>query len=279
MVKINLVTVTNRVTTLRQMLNHYKDIVDEIYVVVYQKSPNDTILEDVISLGITPYKVVSGDEYQFETVTKLYNEVKLTKPDEWWIVADDDELHIYPTDIRKMIEDCEENGWEFITGGFIDRIGEGGSFPLVTPSTNLWETFPYGGFFRYSLSGACPNKVCVMKGKVKVSNGQHYVIYDGKTVWGVEGTKHPKRYPIERGFVQVHHFKWDSTVLDRLEKVSNIKEDYTYWKEYKKMYNNILRNDGKINLTNSDFLLEKLEKNSYIEYSNWDILTTKIIQI
>jgi hypothetical protein len=279
MLKINLVTVTNRVTTLKQMLHHYKDIVDEIYVVVYQKSPNDTILEDVKSLGITPYKVVNGDEYQFETVTNLYNEIKSTKPDEWWIVSDDDEFHIYPKPIREMIMECEENGWEFITGGFIDRIGEDGDFPIVTPSTNLWETFPYGGFFRYPLSGACPNKVCVMKGRVQVSNGQHYAVYDGKSVWGIEGTKHPKRYPIERGFVQVHHFKWDSTVLDRLEEVSNIKEDYTYWKEYKKMYNNILRNDGKINLNKPNFLLEKLEKNSYIEYSNWNKLTTKIIQI
>jgi hypothetical protein len=287
--KLNLVTVTNRITTLKQMLHHYKDVVDEIYVVVYQKSQNDIILEDIKSLGITPYKVVNGDEYQFENmtnlygfgepVTNIYNEVKSTKPDDWWIVADDDEFHIYPKPIREMIMECEENGWEFITGGFIDRIGECGNFSVVNPSTNLWQAFPYAGFFRYPMSGACPNKVCVMKGRVQVSNGQHYAVYDGKSVWGIEGTKHPKRYPVEKGFVQVHHFKWDSTVLDRLEKNSNITDDYTYWKEHRKMYNSILRNNGKINLNNPNFLLEKLEKNSYIEYSNWNILTTKIIQI
>ena len=277
--KINLVTITNRSTTLKQMLDYYKDVVDEIYVVVYEPYNEDSIVKDVLELGITPYKVVKGDKYQFERITELYNEIKSTKPDEWWIVADDDELHIYPKDVREMIEECEENNWEFITGGFVDRIGENGEFPITTPSTDLWKLFPYAGFFRYPLSGACPNKVCVMKGRVKVSNGQHYAVYNDKTVWGMEGTKHPKRYPINRGFVQVHHFKWDSTVLDRLDEVSNIKKDYTYWKEYRKMRNMILRNGGKIDISNSEFLFDRLNKNTYIEYKHWNTLTNKIIKI
>ena len=65
--------------------------------------------------------------------------------------------------------------------------------------------------------GICPNKVTLMKGKVQVSNGQHYVEFeDGTTSWGSE---HPKRYPIEKNFTQVHHFKWDSSVFDRLQEV------------------------------------------------------------
>lgn len=277
--KLNLVTVTNKVITLKQMLDHYTDIVDNIYVIAYKTSNDDTIVDDIEKLGITPYKVVTGSPFQYELVTNLYNEIKYTKPDDWWIVADDDELHIYPNDIREMITECEHNGWDFISGGFIDRIGKDGTFPLVTSFTNLWEAFPYSGFFRYPLSGACPNKVCVMKGKVQLSNGQHYAVYDNKSVWGIEGTKHPKRYPIERGFIQVHHFKWDSTILDRLEKVSNIKEDYTFWKEYKKMYNNIIRNGGKIDVNNDEFLFDRMSENTYISYKHWETLTNKIIKI
>ena len=67
------------------------------------------------------------------------------------------------------------------------------------------------------------------------------IIIDGDTVWGEEGSKHPLRYPSGRGegFIQVHHFKWDSTVLERLKEVSETEEDYTFWKEYKKMYDSI----------------------------------------
>ena len=45
---INLVTVCGHNTTmLRHMLNHYKDMVDEIYVVVYLSSDKDKVLSEV----------------------------------------------------------------------------------------------------------------------------------------------------------------------------------------------------------------------------------------
>ena len=120
MQELNLVTVVGHNTTmLKHMLNHYKSIVDNIYVVVYRQHELDGILEDVINLGIKPYKVVTEPKFNWERVTELYNEVKQTKPNEWWVVSDDDEFHIYPKPIREMIFECEENDWEFITGGFI----------------------------------------------------------------------------------------------------------------------------------------------------------------
>ena len=181
-----------------------------------------------------------------------------------------------------MISECEENGWEFITGGFLDRIGENGNFPLVTHQTDIWNEFPLAGFFRFPMSGACPNKVCVMKGSINVTPGQHYVDFgDGKNSWGKENIKHPKRYPIGRGegLIQVHHFKWDSTVLDRLKEVSETKEDYTYWQEYLKMYKSIEIFDWKIDINNPEFMLEKLENNKHWDYSQWGKLSKKIVLI
>jgi hypothetical protein len=283
MQKINLVTVVGHNTTmLKHMLNHYKDIVDEIYVVVYRQHQLDGILEDVINLGINPYKVVTEPKFNWERVTELYNEVKQTKPNEWWVVSDDDEFHIYPKPIREIISDCEENDWEFITGGFIDRIGENGTFPEVSSLTDVWSEFPLAGFFRYPMSGACPNKVCVMKGSINVTPGQHYVDFgNGRNSWGKDNIKHLKRYPIGRGegLVQVHHFKWDSTVLERLKEVSETKEDYTYWQEYLKMYKGIEMFDWKIDINNPEFMFEKMKFNNHWDYSNWSKLSKKIIVI
>jgi hypothetical protein len=283
MQKLNLVTVVGHNTTLLpHMLNHYKNIVDEIYVVVYRQHELDGILEDVINLGITPFKIVTEPKFNWERVTQLYNEVKSTKPEEWWIVSDDDEFHIYPKSIREMISECEENGWEFITGGFVDRIGENGTFPEVSSLTDVWSEFPLAGFFRYPMSGACPNKVCVMKGYVKVTSGQHYVDFgDGKNSWGIDNIKHPNRYPIGRGegLVQVHHFKWDSTVLERLKEVSETKKDYTYWQEYFKMYKGIEMFDWKIDINNPNFMFERMNTNNHWEYSKWDRLSKKIVII
>jgi hypothetical protein len=36
------------------------------------------------------------------------------------------------------------------------------------------------------MSGACPNKVCVMKGDVEITTGQHYAKIDSNNVWGEE---------------------------------------------------------------------------------------------
>jgi hypothetical protein len=251
-------------------------------VVVYRQHQLDGILEDVINLGINPYKVVTEPKFNWERVTELYNEVKQTKPNEWWVVSDDDEFHIYPQPIREMISECEENGWEFITGGFVDRIGENGTFPEVSSLTDVWSEFPLAGFFRYPMSGACPNKVCVMKGSINVTPGQHYVDFgDGKNSWGKDNINHPKRYPICRGegLVQVHHFKWDSTVLERLKEVSETKEKYTYWQEYLKMYKSIEMFDWKIDINNPDFMFERITTNNHWDYSNWSKLSKKIIVI
>jgi len=48
---LNLVTVCGHNTTmLRHMLNHYKDIVDDIFVVVYLSSDKDRVLSEVTEI-------------------------------------------------------------------------------------------------------------------------------------------------------------------------------------------------------------------------------------
>lgn len=278
---VNLVTVVGRNThILPHMLEHYKDVVDKQYVVVYRQSEDDNILEEIEELGITPYRVVTEPKYNWNRVTELYNETKRTKPNEWWIVSDDDELQVYPHPIEDIIDKCEKKGYDFVTGGFLDRIGKDGRFPEVTRDTNLHKEFPLGGFFRYPMSGACPNKVTLMKGYQDVTPGQHYALFeDGTNSWG---KSHPKRLPIEECFTQVHHFKWDSTVLQRLKEVADINKPYAFSQEYEKMYREIEKTDWKINIEKTKYLVEDFKESSYINYNDyphWDKLTKKIVTI
>ena len=281
---MNLVTVVgHNITMLSHMIEYYQDIVDEIFVVVYRQHEDDGILEEIRQLGIEPYKIVTEPKFNWNKVTELYNEVKLTKPNEWWVVSDDDEIQVYPKPLREMIQDCEDNDWDFITGGFLDRIGENGEFPEITKDSNIWEKFPYSGFFRYPMSGACPNKICVMKGHVQITPGQHYAIINGENVWGEEGSKHPLRYPPGRGegFIQVHHFKWDSTCIERIKEVSETKKEYTFWEEYKKMYDSIKKTNFKIDIDNPTFgLVRNIPfQNEHWDYQYWNRLTKGILKI
>ena len=278
--KTRLVTVTgSRTNTLWHMLNHYRHIVDEIYVVVYEWEGVST-LKDVgeILVNFPTAKVVrvaKKEKFNWEYVTQLYNETKLMHPDDWWVVADDDELHIYPMPLPFMIEDCEDNGWDIIRGGFIDRIGEGGTFTEIQPYKNIFQQFPLAGFFRYPLSGACPNKVCVMKGYIEVTSGQHYAKINGETLWGAQ-LNNKNIAPIDKYYAQVHHFKWDSTCVERIKAVADTKKEYAFSKEYLKMYQAIRSNNFEIDINDGEFMIENIGEN---EYTQWFELFQKITLI
>ena len=277
----NLVTVVGENThILPHMLKHYEDKIDKAYVCVYQQGDDDGILEEIEDLGIKPYMVFTEEKYNWERVTEIYNYVKSQKPNDWWIVADDDELQVYPEPIEDIIENCERNGYDFVTGGFIDRIGIDGSFPKVTRETNIHKAFPLAGFFRYPMSGACPNKVTLMKGHQWVTPGQHYADFqDGTNSWGNE---HRKRMPIEEVFTQVHHFKWDQSCVERIKKVADNDKVYSYSDEYRVMYEGIKDSGWNIDIENFRYLVEELKEFSYISYNDyphWNTLRDKIVTI
>ena len=277
----NLVTVVGENThILPHMLKHYENMIDKAYVAVYRQSEDDGILEEIEELGIEPFMVFTEDKYNWNRVTEIYNSIKQTKPNDWWIVADDDELQVYPHDIEDIVKDCERYGYDFVTGGFLDRIGIDGTFPEVTRETDLHRAFPLAGFFRYPMSKACPNKVTLMKGYQKVTPGQHYALFDdGTNSWG---KTHPKRMPIRDCFTQVHHFKWDSSCVDRIKKVADNNKEYSFSDEYRIMYDGIKMFDFKIDINNPEFFFEYLTEFSYIDYNDymkWNKLRTQIIKI
>ena len=270
---MNLVTVCGHNTTmLRHMLQHYKDFVDEIYVVVYLSSDKDRVLSEVKEitrdLNIDIHRKTFEEPFNWERVTELYNETKLLKPNDWWIVSDDDEFHVYPKPINELIEECEENDYKFITGAFLDRIGENGKFSPINDDSDIWKEFPLAGSFRLPVSNACSNKTIVMKGEIDVTPGQHYAMIDGEDTYG-DRWNHPLRYPIDKCFIQVHHFKWDLSVLRRIREVVRVKEDYSFHEEYKRMFDYILDNNMKIDITDERFKIERCGKD-FTDYKKWD---------
>ena len=280
--KIRLVTVTgSRVDTLWHMLNHYKDLVDEMYVVVYEWESSSTYNEVLkITKEFETAEIVkraTKEKFNWEYVTELYNETKMLFPNDWWVVSDDDEFHVYSKPLKEIILDCDRNGWELVRGGFIDRIGQTGDFPKINKKENIFEQFPVAGFFRYPMSGACPNKVCIMKGYIEITPGQHYAKIDGHTTWRWQGWNHPLIAPVDEYNVQVHHFKWDSTCVQRIKLVADIRKDYSFSDEYLKMYQSLRSNNFEIDVTNMEYMFEYIGKE--IHYKQWPKLLKKIISI
>lgn len=281
---IRLVTVTgSRTTTLKHMLNHYKDMVDEMCVVVYEWVGMDTFdeVQNIVS-QFSNAKITNrafGDKYNWEFVTKLYNQEKSKYPNDWWVISDDDEFHVYPDSLKSIISECDVNGWDMVRGGFIDRIGEDGEMVELLDTDDIFEKFPYAGFFRHPLSGANPNKICLVKGDIEITNGQHYAKIDGHTTWRWQGWNHPLIAPIKKISVQVHHFKWDSTCGDRIRAVANQNKDYSYSEEYRVMYRALSKYRFKLPLDDKQFGFELSPTHHYLGYSKWKQLINKIISI
>lgn len=284
---IRLVTVIGHgLNLLPHFIEHYQQYVDEINIVIYETegTPN---LENGVKEIIKNYdnvrieNIVKSISFDWTKVTLLYNMAKSKKPNDWWVVADIDEFHLYPNNqIRSLISECEENGWDLVRGGFIDRVGVDGEFSEIDDTKPLFEQFPMMGFFRYPLSNACPNKVCLMKGYVEITSGQHYAKIDGQTTWKWQGWSHPLIAPHKTHSIQVHHFKWDKTCVDRIKSVADVNQEYAYSDEYRTMYINLKRNGFKVDVSNPDFMFESSEGlGNYSEYKNWNKLINKIVSI
>jgi hypothetical protein len=281
---IRLVTVIGHGSNLiPHFINHYETKVDEINMVIYVSDVNPNLEEEVYSKvnnhpKVKIVSIIKDRVFDWNRVTELYNQTKNLYPNDWWVVADIDEFHLYSDSLLQIIHTCIRNGYELVRGGFIDRIGRGGEFPELKNDTSIWEQFPNAGFFRYPMSNACPNKVCIMKGHVEITPGQHYAKIDGQTTWKWQGWNHPLINPSDS--VQVHHFKWDSTSIERILDVANINEDYSFSNEYLTMYDELKKTNFKIDLKNPEYMFELgLKYPKFEQYTNWNKLYKKIISI
>jgi hypothetical protein len=282
---ICLLTVIGHGTNLLpHFIEHYKKYVDEIQIVAYESDLYPTISDDIKNIigeydNVKIVKVIKERIFDWEKVTQLYNFIKSKNLNDWWVIADIDEFHLYPNDdLQKLINNCDSNGWDVVRGGFIDRIGNDGEFSELLDDVLIWEQFPNAGFFRYPMSQACPNKICVVKGYIEITNGQHYAKINGQTTWRWQGWNHPLINPNDT--VQVHHFKWDKTCVDRIKKVAEINKEYAYSEEYNVMFKSLFKSKFKINLTKPEYMFEMdLTNPEYSGYKQWNKLINKIKSI
>jgi hypothetical protein len=108
---IRLLTVIGHGTTLLpHFIKHYQQYVDEINIAVYETDMYPQLSSDVSQIignqdNVKIVKVIKDRIFDWDRVTKLYNFIKSQKPNDWWVVADIDELHLYPNDNLRYLVD------------------------------------------------------------------------------------------------------------------------------------------------------------------------------
>lgn len=122
---------------------------------------------------------------------------------DWIVWCDSDEFQVYPEPLDRIVAQCEAAGVDYIRGIFIDRIAADGSLPAFDPQRSIWETFPRAYNVTSALARGEPRKVTLARGSLRLRGGKHLPHSDAplKTI---------------SGWVQVHHFKWDAALIERL---------------------------------------------------------------
>ena len=240
-------TIGHSVKVLPHMLNHYRSLgIDSFVLNVHLSHPADTVLHDIESVtrrfDLEISTVTVGDWQELEQ--SIYRQAMLKHPNDWFIVADQDELQTYPKNIHEILAECEYEGYDFVAGCLIDRLSEDGGFPEVAPAPSIWEQFPLGSMITWTLEGANPRKVVAAKGYVELEQGQHGVISG-------------RGCPIEKYFIPVHHFKWVKGIIEELkERTERFRQKgIAHWIESQRFVSHSEQHGGKIDLSDPDFMI------------------------
>ena len=161
---VRLITVIGHgVNLLPHFIKHYKRYVDEINIAIYKTDLYPTLEEDINEIikdhdNVKIVKVIEDRVFDWEKVTALYNFIKIKHPNDWWVIADIDEFHLYPNDdINTLLSDCDEFGWEIVRGGFIDRIGRGGEFSELKTDMSILK-FPRSAWSSITIPSSLANE-------------------------------------------------------------------------------------------------------------------------
>ena len=202
---IHLVTLAgSHVDVLAHMLEHYRSLgIESFFVMVNLADEQDPVREQVEEItrrfGCGIAGVMIGDWHLLQQQAYLTPREKY--PSDWFLLADQDELQVYPAPLNDVIADC--GPWDYLRGCFVDRIARDGGFPPVDPGKPIWEQFPLGGFITGLIGGGDPRKVVAVKGALRIRKGNHHA-YEGRPV------------PSRQHYIPVHHFKWTANILERM---------------------------------------------------------------
>ncbi|HTJ67952.1 MAG TPA: hypothetical protein VL551_10515 [Actinospica sp.] len=240
------------------LIEHYRALgVESFLLIRHAESTLDPDYEAidfyVKQAGLALYDTWLGP-WDDKTHESRMRAVMADRPDDWFVLVDLDEFHLYDRPLPELIKLCESGGYSFAKGCYVDRVSIDGSFPDID-SRSLWEQYPLGGAVTAHLLDAIPLKVGVALGRTLVCGGHH--------VGGLGNVGLPRR----QSYIQVHHFKWTGSVLERTRRRIQRYESGSWKLAYDKVLTDAHRlmsyvdsHGGRIDITEKRFHLRPAAK-------------------
>ena len=203
-----------RIERLSQFVAHYRGLGVDRFLLSLQIEPNtpeaekraqQTRFEQTLTdLEIDEAHYLER-EYDAMAMGEHHSRLQDEKvaPGDWIVWADSDEMQIHPKRLPEMAAWCEENRADLLRGIVIDRVAADGGLPPFNPNEPIWRTFPLTCAVTAAFTKGAAKKIAFARGSIKLTGGKHFVAAGDRL-----------RAPT--GWVQIHHFKWDATVIERL---------------------------------------------------------------
>jgi hypothetical protein len=218
---INLVChygVTSGVELLHHYLDHYHRLGVDRFFFILHGAPEDrrTIEASALLQRYGVETLTRVDDFSTPIKLQRYNTIRKNHlaGNDWVIYADADELQVYPAPLHEFAAGLEARGIDFAAGAFHDRVARGGVLAPISREPSIWEQFPYVTPATERIAQGWTRKVCLIKARLELAEGgAHAVAFHPDNVVSY-GLTHAS--PRCGAPVQVHHFKWDHTLGERL---------------------------------------------------------------
>jgi hypothetical protein len=244
---IHLITTVEeaRIHWLPQFISHYQELgVDDFHVSLHFEAgtPTPRMAEntaraqaflETCRIALSSVLICAYDAMQ----TRAHHDriqAQLSR-DDWVIWADVDEFQVWPDEMKSLVRHASAHDQEYFRGEIIDRISEDGTLRKFDPDESIFTQFPKRCYLTRDIANAPTRKVACSRALIKITPGNHYAVNDSLL-------KH------HESVIEVHHFKWDASVLTRLRRrlEPDWRERCPWWTESKKLVDQIEQWGGRV---------------------------------
>jgi hypothetical protein len=152
---------------------------------------------------------------------------------DWIVWSDIDEFQVYPGEFRSLIGLADIYNIDYFRGHLVDRAAEDGKLSTFNPDQPIWTQYPRRFQPPWKQFPGASHKITCARPAVQLTPGNHYTVSSSPLVYYSE--------PVE-----IHHFKWDASVVQRLSR--RLKPDFRdrcpWWVESKEILDFIESNHG-----------------------------------
>jgi hypothetical protein len=230
------VAIAGHATLLPHFLRHYSDAGVSRFFISVERDLEEQARQ--FASGF-PVHLIGGldasESIEGGTAAVSRMRMEFAGTNEWVVVTDLDEFQLHPHGLIATVAAADAEDANVVRGHLVDRVATDGQLKPIGPEDDLAQLFPQTCYVTARLQGGLSYKCALVKGHLK----------SGRTEHGLSlGHHHMMGERVASESVDIHHFKWNAEVLDRMAvAIARTRAaGQPFWVEYERVREHLRRN-------------------------------------